>query len=402
MSTGVYGVSHTRFRLMTMTRLCIATPWLLVAAAAATVGSATQAVGAQAPIPHWRGAVDLTIGGENASDEATFGSISGLAVDAQGRIFIADGQDQQVRVFSPTGRFLARIGRSGSGPLEFKRLATIGFGPDRLLWARDEGNARLLGIDVSVLPARGVKNVPLTQFTGGSRLPLTFMPDGSHVDESIYFEKASESFRQVRLTRNEKGVVTRTDTLPIPPGANDGVFKITKVQKDANGKQIGMSQGYLWQPFGPQWLRAYGPGGVRAEVVTSRYAVTVFGANGRVVATLTSESAPVPLSARERRTADSTLSDSKSDLPFGVPTAKAPIVGLYWSVDGNLWVELAVLDGKPREAVVYDRSGKLLAIAEWPATIDLQWGYPAISGKTVVAKATDADGSERVVRLRFR
>lgn len=374
---------------------------LFVAATVAMLGSSGALV-AQSTVPRWRGVVELTIGGDDATDESSFGDISGIAVDAQGRIFIADAQDQQIRLFARDGRFVARIGRSGSGPLEFKRLATIGFGPDRLLWTRDEGNARLLGVDVSVSPARGVKNVPLTQFTGGSRLPLTFAPNGDHVDETIYFEKASESFRQIRLTRNDKGVVTRADTLPVPPGANDGVFKITKVQKDASGKQIGMSQGYLWQPFGPQWLRAYGPGGLRAEVVTSRYAVTVYGADGRVVRTLTQRPTAVPLSPRERRTADSTLSDAKSDLPFGVPAAKAPIVGLYWSVDGALWVERATAEGKPREADVHDRGGRLVAIAEWPAAIELQWGYPAINGNIVVAKTADEDGTERVVRLRFR
>jgi len=385
-----------------MPRLRTLTRWILGALAATLVISPIGSLVAQLPIPRWRGGVDLTIGGDDATDEATFGGISGIAVDGQGRIYVADRKDEQIRVFTPAGRFASRIGRSGSGPLEFKRLATIGFGPDRLLWARDEGNARLLGIDVSKTPARGVRNVPLQQFTGGSRLPLTFTANGSHVDESIYFEKASESFRQVRLLRSASGSIARADTLPVPPGANAGVHKVTKVQKDASGKQIGMSQGFIWQPFGPQWLRAYGPGGARAEVVTSRYAVVVYGADGRVLRTLTRALSAVPLSARERRTADSTLADIKSDLPFGVPSSKAPVVGLFWASDTSLWVERAVADGGLREADVYDRTGRLIAIAEWPTDIDLQWGHPVIVGGTVVAAAANKDGLERVVRLRFR
>ncbi len=357
---------------------------------------------AQAQPARWRGTVDLTVGGPDADEDASFGSISGLAVDGLGRLFIADRQDNQIRVFSNSGTLQSRIGRVGSGPLEFKRLATIGFGPDRLLWARDEGNARMLGIDVSASPARGVRNVPLQQFTGGSRIPITFESDGRLVDESIYFEKSSESFRQLRLVRNVDGTVMRTDTLRVPPGADAGVHKVTRVQKDANGKQIGMSQGYMWQPFGPQWLRAYGPQGLRAEVVTSRYEVVVFAADGQTLRTLKRSVPAVALSARERRTADSTLSAIKTDLPFGVPSAKAPIVGLFWSTDGTLWVERAVPDGAPRTADVYDRAGRLVATAEWPRDIDLYNGYPTITGTTAHAVRTDADGIESVVRLRFR
>jgi len=370
-------------------------------AVAVTVASVNIA-NSQAQPPRWRGTVDLTIGGADADDDASFGGVSGLAVDGQGRVFVADRQDNQIRVFSATGVFQSRIGRAGSGPLEFKRLATIGFGPDRLLWARDEGNARMLGIDVSASPARGVRNVPLQQFTGGSRLPLTFEAEGRLVDESIFFERASESFRQTRLVRNLEGSVIKTDTLKVPPGADAGVHKVTRVQKDANGKQVGMSQGFFWQPHGPQWLRAYGPQGLRAEVVSSRYEVTVFSANGQTLRTLTRSVPPVALSARERRVADSTLREVKSDLPFGVPSAKAPIVGLFWSTDGSLWVERAVSDGAPREADVYDRGGRLVAIAEWPRDIDVFNGYPAIAGTTVHAVRTDGDGVESVVRLRFR
>lgn len=385
-------------RAMRLERLLPNVGFVAVAVTLASVDVAN----AQAQPSRWRGTVDLTIGGADADDDASFGSVSGIAIDGQGRVFVADRQDNQIRVFSATGVFQSRIGRVGSGPLEFKRLATIGFGPDRLLWARDEGNARMLGIDVSASPARGVRNVPLQQFTGGSRLPITFEAEGRLVDESIYFEPASESFRQTRLVRNLQGSVIRTDTLKVPPGADAGVHKITRVQKDASGKQIGMSQGFLWQPFGPQWLRAYGPSGLRAEVVSSRYEVTVFSADGRTLRTLKRSVPPVALSARERRVADSTLREVKSDLPFGVPSAKAPIVGLFWSTDGSLWVERAVPDGAARSTDVYDRAGRLIALAEWPREIDVFNGYPAITGTTAHVVSRDADGIESVVRLRFR
>ena len=352
--------------------------------------------------PRWRGTIEMTIGGADADESATFGRISGLAIDAAGRVFVADAQDQQIRVFSSAGASIARIGRAGSGPLEFKRLSTLGFGPDRLLWARDEGNARLLGIDVSVVPALGKKNVPLLNFSGGSRLPVVFEADGSFVDETIWFDQSVTSFRPIRLRRSATGTVSRSDTLPVPPGAYAGVHKVTTVQKDAKGNAVGTSQRYHWQPFGPQWLRAYGPGGVRADVVTSRYEVHLFDANGKRIRAITRPVPVVALSTKERTKADSTMSESAVDLPFGVPSAKAPIVGIMYGQDGRLWVERAVADGRAREPDVFETSGRLIAIAEWPRAIDLYSGFPVINGTAATAVATDTDGVERIVRLRFR
>ncbi len=364
--------------------------------------AAARAHAVQPTPPRWRGIVDLTIGGANAVDGADFGQISGLAVDAAGRIFVADAQDSQIRLFSPRGALVARIGRMGSGPLEFKQLAAIAVGPDGLLWVRDEGNARMLAVDVSRTPASTARTIPLKQFTGGSRLPLIFEPAGTQVDETIWFDQASGGFRPLRVRRSATGDVLRVDTLAIPVGATAGVHKVTKIQKDAAGKQIGVSQGYFWQPFGPHWLRAYGPGGVRAEAVGSKYEVTVFDANGRIVRSLKRTVSPVTLSSSEQRKADSTITAQKTDLPFGVPSSKPPIEGLVWARTGELWVERSHLDGRPREADVYDRNGRLIAIAEWPASIDLLSGFPSINGTTAVAMHSGDEGLESIVRLRFR
>jgi len=363
----------------------------------------TGALRAQAPEPPiLRGRIELTIGGANAADDATFGRISGLAVDATGRVFVADWQDLRIHVFSPTGQALSKIGRPGSGPMEFRQLATIGFGPDRLLWARDEGNARMQAIEVAAKAPRFVKQVPLQQFTGGSRLPLTFGVRGEMFDESIWFDTQQKTFRPLRVRRGADGSVQRVDTLPIPPHAFSGTHKVISPQRDAAGKVIGMAERFYHQPFGPQWLRAYGPGGVRAEVVTAGYDVRVYGPDGRLLRSLTRRVPAVAPSARERRHGDSVLAEAKAPLPFGVPRAKAPIVGLVWTQDGQLWVERAVADGRPREADVYDRQGARVATTQWQSTLDLLGGFPVIIDNTVVAVTSDADGIERVVRVRFR
>lgn len=377
---------------------------------AAAVGIATA--GAQQPAPpRWRGTVDLTIGGENAADGADFASISGLAVDAAGRIFVADRKDNQIRVFSPSGVLVEKLGRVGSGPLEFKRLATITIGPDGLLWARDEGNARMLAFNVTKSPFMNARTVPLKKFTGGSRMPITFESVGVLADESITFDKALDTFRPVRMRINGAGDILRADTIPVPAGANAGMYKETRVEKDAAGKEMGVSSYMVPQPFGPQWLRAYGPGGQRAEAVGLRYEVKVYGADGRLVRTLQRAIAPVALSPREAKASEKTLNErvemhkmNRSALPFGVPKTKPAVESLTWTQDGTLWVQRYVADGRPSEADVYDANGRWIAIAEWPSKLELmdQGVVPVIRGMTMVGTTRDSSDVESVVRLRFR
>lgn len=372
-----------------------------VLSGAAMIASAHGTIYAQPAVPRWKGIVDLTIGGENAVDGADFGRISGLTVDAQGRVYIADNQDSQIRVFSPKGALVTKIGREGSGPLEFKQLATIAIGPEGLLWVRDEGNRRMLALNVSRLPATNAKTVVFSAFTNGSRLPIVFERPGEIVDESILFDQNLKTFRPMRLRHAVDGTVARTDTLAIPEGAFAGIHKAMTPMKDDKGATIGVAEKYVRQPFGPTWIRANGPGGVRADAVTSRYAVRIYDGQGKLLRTLSRTVAPVPLSPAEKRKADSLIKAPAVDLPFGVPSAKPPIQGLYYSQEGMLWVERAVADGQPREADVFDTNGRLVAIATWPQSVELTSMYN-IRGQTLHVMLYDADEQQRVVRLQFR
>jgi hypothetical protein len=356
----------------------------------------------QPAVPRWRGTIDLTVGGESGVGNADLSRVSGIAVDATGRIFIADSDDQQIRVFSSKGASLASFGRKGAGPLEFKGLRTIAFGPDQRLWVRDEGNVRMMTFDVSAFPVTSSTTTPLGLYSGGSQLPITFERSGERVDEKTWFDERTEVFRPLRVRVSSTGTVLRVDTLAIPPDADAGVYTVTNVQRDASREVIGMRSRIHYQPFGPRWIRAYGPKGMRADVVGSTYAVRVFDGTGKLVRTISRTVPPVPLSTAERQQADSQLKAMPSTVPFGMPRAKAPVVGLHWSLDGALWVERAMPDGQPREADVFDASGKRIAIAVWPRSIHLMASLAVIQGKTGYALAFDDSDLPSVVRLTFR
>ncbi len=78
----------------------------------------------------------LRIGSLDGACDA-FGDVNSLAVDADGRIYVADRQASAIRVFSPRGECVRTFGRSGEGPGEFRWLAGITWQPPGYLWAID-------------------------------------------------------------------------------------------------------------------------------------------------------------------------------------------------------------------------------------------------------------------------
>lgn len=67
----------------------------------------------------------LTIGGDNASGDAAFMDVAGIAVTPQGHMYVLDARDRSVRVFDAGGRVLRRFGRQGGGPGEFQLPVAI-------------------------------------------------------------------------------------------------------------------------------------------------------------------------------------------------------------------------------------------------------------------------------------
>lgn len=347
-----------------------------------------------------RGTVTWSAGDGVRPGGLSFGRIAGLAVDKRGQVYVADGADHRVLVLSIDGSLTTVIGRPGSGPGEFNRVGSIAIQGSTLL-VRDEGNARMQQFQVGA-KTTFVRTVPLLQFHSGISTPIFPLSDGSWYDEARAVNRGDGTIRPTRVHRSANGTILRVDTLAVPAGADQGITRIRTEQKGADGRVVGVSERTIQQPFGSRWLRAYGPDGLRADVVTGRYDVRIYDRSEHQLATIRKEPAPVPVTARE---IDSTRRElARYGVTAGVsfPKAKAPIAAVVWSRDGQLWVERTVASGRSREADVYDRSGKWVGLAVWPADVDLLNGLPWIEGRSAWAVARDADDVERVVRLQFK
>lgn len=76
-----------------------------------------------------------------------FGNVVGLALDEVGRIYVADQQNHEIRVFGPRGRFLRRFGRRGEARGEFQDLRGVVWHPSGILLAMDIGARRVTAFD---------------------------------------------------------------------------------------------------------------------------------------------------------------------------------------------------------------------------------------------------------------
>lgn len=75
--------------------------------------------GTWTPEAAWAVEEVLSVGGHDAGLASQFGTIAGLDIGPQGRMYVADTQAQSVKVFDASGAYLRSIGRAGSGPGEF-------------------------------------------------------------------------------------------------------------------------------------------------------------------------------------------------------------------------------------------------------------------------------------------
>lgn len=92
-------------------------------------------LGQEAALTMSRAVRILTIGDDETSSSFTFGRVGGLVTGADGRIYVLDGLECEVKVFDRMGKHVSTFGRSGAGPGEFSCASALSL---------EAGNLRVL------------------------------------------------------------------------------------------------------------------------------------------------------------------------------------------------------------------------------------------------------------------
>jgi hypothetical protein len=346
------------------------------------------------------GKIDLTIGGPDESrDVYLFEDVRGLTFDAQGRIFVAENKANEVRVFSPDGKLLYKMGQKGEGPGDLKDPCCIALSPKGQLWIKEFGNHRYSIFDIGATKGtfRWAVTLPRAMSWGGDDR-ITWDRAGRLIDLNGRPFVQGKPTGLYRSLLDSSGRVVRRDSFDVAPG--DSVPMWVHIQTQPGG---GTASSGGNQPFGPYKLRAFGPEGDAAQAISSRYAISWDNIGGKRLALLQRDVKGPALTGKERQSAEEIIASIEKrwgeKLPFGVPDRKPPLAGIGFDLDGRLWVELTMPEGSPHRADVYDRSHRLIGSMEWPANVRLDlW---AVRGNTGIGMARDADGTQSVVRLRF-
>lgn len=164
---------------------------------------------------------ELRIGVLEGDERYSLGAVTGVAVDGQGHVWVADHQAATLRRYSPEGGYLGDVGRRGQGPGEFSYLMDIRTTPDGNVIAWDP-----LGAGVHVFDPDG-------RFVRSHRVPVRGMfgfPQNLEVDRqgriyAVAADPPSEPgglYRAYWLRLSPDGVLE--DTVWIAPTQSEGTY----------------------------------------------------------------------------------------------------------------------------------------------------------------------------------
>ncbi|HEX6367732.1 MAG TPA: 6-bladed beta-propeller [Longimicrobium sp.] len=329
----------------------------------------------------WTLSEDLRIGGAEAEGAAAFGRVADVEADPLGRIWVADGQANEIRVFDAAGLHVRTIGRRGAGPGEFTQITGMDWAPDGHLWVLDGGNARFTVLDtagalVASHPRPGGGPVPWRGgFDAQGRLHDPIMVPGP--------QGLAEG-----IVRYDAGMQPR-DTLWIPPH---------------KGTYFTGGQGQITVPYSGTRVFALTPAGDVWLGVTDRYRFDRVTFAGDTVGATEKPHTPVRVTEAEVENALAAYRDleargTKLDRRL-VPAEKPPVNAVFSAPDGTLWVSPTRQRTGPALLDVFDGEGAFLGSVRLPALV-ANSPTPVIRGDALYGVVRDDYGVESVVRLRI-
>ncbi len=306
----------------------------------------------------WSAEETLRLGSATGTGPETFGQIRSLDVDGAGRLWILDGQADEIRVFDASGEYVRTVGRKGSGPGEFAQPMRLDLGPDGRIWVMDPDNGRLSQFDtagtyLAGLPAAG----------GFITLPWP----GGFDDADRYYSPAPvfEPSFHMGLARFDT-TYSPLDTLTPPEDPDTRPsFKI---------EEGGLTRVVASVPFTGQLLWRVSPQGTLWALVTGDYRLFELDAAGDTLRTAYRSYDPVPVTSADRAEAIEDLKwftdlGGRIDLSL-IPSVKPGASTFFIDDRGNLWV-LPVTSGDDARQPwdIFDPTGIYLGRIELPFTM---------------------------------
>lgn len=353
-------------------------------------------------LPAWRVSETptLVIGGGSEEAGVQFADVVGAALLDDGSIAVADAGNHAIRLFAASGDSVARVGREGDGPGEFRQIGAV--------W-------RLAGDSLAVWDFRASR---LTVFSRDGVLSRVTVPQpapsgsfhpmwGLFADGSFVLGPGMDMAGLLT-----GGTRIRRDTVPLLRYAADGRLSDTLGVFPGDEKHVLVSSsGFNVRtlPYGRRLRAALG--GERLYLATGDQSEIVALAPDGRRAMLVRERRPVARVTDADRDAHHReqlrgLAPEQADaerkrldkLPF--PTSMAPYAQLLLDRSGFLWVRRTASEapGKSHEWLVLAPDGRALASVATPAGLEVL----DIGAEALVGVARDEMDVEQVRRYVLR
>ena len=325
----------------------------------------------------------ISIGAGGGSGPDVFGGVIALEVDSLGRMYVADWQAAEIRLFEPSGDFIRTFGSKGKGPGELSDLSGLVADADGNLWVMNPAAGLLSVFDTTgvFLTSHRHRHFPFT-------VPWDAVSDAAG---NLYLRQrlspASVPVVELGLVRHAMEVnegLQPVDTFVLPQVAE-------RMQVQENGPIREQSP----VPFSPSLKVRVSRGGDVWISRTDEYRLTQLDFDGDTIRIIERAFSPMEVGAGERDSV-SRAADMDPDL---LPEFKPAIRDFILDRNGmGLWVHVDGDESGLQRWDVFDSRGRFIgAVGTRLSLVTVPW--PILrSGKLYAVVQDDLD-IPYVVRL---
>lgn len=344
--------------------------------------------------PTWRLIEDLRLG-VSVDGPDSFGNVGPIVVTKNANIFVVDDKPLQIKLFSPAGKFLRNVGRTGGGPGEYTEVNAMVLNAQGNVQVVASTDGRVLVFSPNGTLVRQIT----TEFpNSGGRWEGTMAADGSLLDPiHIRTSGRSSATGEQRLAlQRVRPDGTRGVTMMFPGCA----LRHTPPQAYL---QFNNADGSSWEiriPNLPSPQTVFASDGTAWCAPGDIYAVYHFRLGRPDTIHVARMNVPAPAltdsqRVRLQRMFSRAVNGKTAEVPKVLPT-----ISLIRVDDSNrLWVRRTATPDAAPVFDAFDAQGRLLAVVK----TNLRWiGIPLVVGDLAYGSVLSNDGIPFVVRARIR